>query len=30
MKLHYCPDTDNLYIEFSKEPGAETREVSTV
>ena len=28
MKLHYYPDTDSLYIEFSEEPGAETREVS--
>ena len=28
MKLHYYADTDSLYIEFSEEPGAETREVS--
>lgn len=28
MKLHYYPDTDSRYIEFSEEPGAETREVS--
>lgn len=28
MKLHYYPDTDSLYIEFSEEAGAETREVS--
>ena len=28
MKLHYYPETDSLYIEFSKEPGVETREVS--
>ena len=28
MKLHYYPDTDSLYIEFTEEPGAETREVS--
>ena len=28
MKLHYYPDTDSLYIEFSEEPGAATREVS--
>ena len=27
-KLHYYPDTDSLYIEFSEEAGAETREVS--
>ena len=25
MKLHYYPETDSLYIEFSEEPGAETR-----
>ena len=28
MKLHYYLDTDSLYIEFSEEAGAETREVS--
>jgi uncharacterized protein YuzE len=28
MKLHYYPETDSLYIEFSGAPGAETREVS--
>ena len=28
MKLHYYPETDSLYIEFSEEPGVETREVS--
>lgn len=28
MKLHYYPDTDSLYIEFSEKAGAETREVS--
>jgi len=28
MKLHYYPETDSLYIELSKEPGVETREVS--
>ena len=28
MKLHYYPETDSLYIEFSDEPGVETREVS--
>ena len=28
MKLHYYPETDNLYIEFRTEPGTETREVS--
>ena len=27
MKLHYCPETDSLYIELSKMPGAESREV---
>ena len=27
MKLHYYPETDSLYIEFSEEPGVETREV---
>ena len=28
MKLHYYPETDSLYIEFSEEPGVETREVT--
>jgi len=28
MKLHYYPETDSLYIEFSAAPGAETREVA--
>lgn len=28
MKLRYYSDTDSLYIEFSEEPGAETREVA--
>ncbi len=28
MKLHYYPETDSLYIELSKAPGVETREVS--
>jgi len=28
MKLHYYPETDSLYIEFTDEPGAETREVA--
>ena len=27
MKLHYYPETDSLYIELSKMPGAESREV---
>ena len=27
MKLHYYPETDNLYIEFKSTPGTETREV---
>ena len=28
MKLHYCPETDSLYVEFKPVPGVETREVS--
>lgn len=28
MKLHYCPETDSLYVEFRTGPGVETREVS--
>ena len=27
MKLHYYPETDSLYIELKKQPGAETREI---
>ena len=27
MKLHYYPETDNLYIELKTAPGAETREI---
>ncbi len=27
MKLHYYPETDSLYIEFSSAPGAEAREI---
>ena len=29
MKLHYCPETDSLYTELKKQPGAETREIAT-
>ncbi len=28
MKLHYYPETDSLYIELKKQPGAETREIA--
>ncbi len=28
MKLHYYPETDSAYVEFSKKPGTETREVA--
>ena len=28
MKLNYYPDTDSLYIDFSTQPSAESREVS--
>lgn len=28
MKLHYYPETDNLYIEFNAAPGTETREIA--
>lgn len=28
MKLHYCPETDSLYIELEAQPGAETREIA--
>ena len=27
MKLHYYPETDDLYIELTSAPGAETREI---
>ena len=29
MKLHYYPETDSLYIELKKQPGAETREIAS-
>ena len=29
MKLHYYPETDNLYIELKPQPGMETREVAS-
>ena len=28
MKLHYHPDTDSLYIEFSERPSVDSREIS--
>ena len=28
MKLHYYPETDNLYVEFKPQPGADTIEVT--
>ena len=28
MKLHYYPETDSLYVEFSARPGAETVEIT--
>lgn len=28
MKLHYYPETDSLYVEFSDRPGTETIEVT--
>ena len=28
MKLHYYPETDSLYVEFTAQPGAETIEVT--
>ena len=28
MKLHYYPETDRAYVEFSKKPGTETREIA--
>ena len=27
MKLHYYPETDSLYIEFSSAPGAKAQEI---
>ena len=27
MKLHYCPETDSLYIELKSAPGTQTREI---
>lgn len=27
MKLHYYPETDSLYIELSRKPGANTHEI---
>ena len=27
MKLHYCPETDSLYIELKSAPGAAAREI---
>jgi uncharacterized protein YuzE len=27
MKLHYCPETDSLYIELKRTPGTQTREI---
>ena len=27
MKLHYYPETDSLYIELKRGPGAEAREI---
>ena len=28
MRLRYYPETDSAYVEFSKSPGTETREVA--
>jgi len=28
MKLNYHPETDSLYIDFSEQPSAESREIS--
>ena len=28
MRFHYYPETDSLYIELSKKPGADSREVA--
>ena len=28
MKLHYCPDTDSLYIDLSEKPSADSTEVA--
>ena len=30
VKLHYHPQTDSLYIEFTDEPRSETRKVAEV
>ena len=27
MRLHYCPETDSLYIELTDRPGSEAREI---
>ena len=29
MKLHYCPETDSLYIVLQSGPGVEAREISS-
>ncbi len=28
MKIHYCPETDSLYLELKAMPSAETHEVA--
>jgi uncharacterized protein YuzE len=28
VKLHYCPETDSLYIELADRPGAEVRVIA--
>jgi uncharacterized protein YuzE len=28
VKLHYCPDTDSLYVEFQERPSVDTREIT--
>ncbi len=28
MKLHYYPDTDSLYVEFSTKDGTDTKEIT--
>ena len=28
MKLHYYPETDSLYIDFTSRPSAESREIA--
>ncbi len=28
MKLHYYPETDSLYIELSRKPSADSREIA--